>query len=230
MGLDTEDYASYSLLRELVARLGGTDLTDKKGTILFADNFESPTLSWTWSTGGNAYWTYDYNLFLSGSRSLKCVTDTDGGVSIMRYYPLPPSKRIGLSLLFGSPSSGTKLSLESWYHEGTVYMHAGVKIHFNTSTVWLTQTGIGDIEILTLEGFNTGISCFYPLKLVVDFAKRKYQRLIIGFEEYDISAYDILYLPYPIYNQLTLAVSVTPQLHIGGSVNIDDSVLTYSEP
>jgi len=175
---------------ELAARLGSIDTFDRRGNVIWMDNFEGTTLLWRINGGAGYTCVLNATYALTGSQSCKMTT---GGVAannwatIYRTLAYPVACNIGFEI-------------SSTYHEDILYYYW--YMHFYTGAldifpfiryddtnnvlqyydrVGAWQTFATDVNMeMTSESFNT-------CKLVANFVDMEYERFIYNDVTYDLS-------------------------------------------
>lgn len=218
---------------ELAARLGSISTFDRRGEIIFKEDFENGNLK-TWTsgtltgsgTGGEA--TISNAKSLSGQRSCRITTGNVSGDdwTIKRRIIVPFVSRFGLELASILPSSNLGyFRMDLVYYTGTVYYAGG--LYYDGTNLKYYNTG-GTYTTIEALALNTG-SIFHRFKLVLDFLTHKYVRAIVDNNFYDLSSY-LLY---------TTASANSPYLDIqilvanGAAANVsfyvDDIIVTQNE-
>jgi len=218
---------------ELAARLGSIDTFDRRGTVVWIDDFESGTKKWNYTTGGTgAAVSFSTDTARSGKQSLKLTTgdSIDDYAGIYKQFQRPFLKRIGAEI-------------STTIHDDTKYIYIWLSSQFNgknhQASIVLDENDSkiyykgADSTYYVLDsdyGFINNIYTFYTLKLVVDFEVKEYVRFKIGGKEYDMSG-----ISFPIYSggstwYLQYEISHTTNVNASRSIYLDDFILTQDEP
>lgn len=232
-------------IAELAARLGSIDTFDRRGNVIWLDDFES-------SLAGMICYAYaslpaytDGEIVISNETArngaFSCKLTTPDGVgesaSIAEVLPNPVLSKIGFEASFtideGEEADYIKFTID--HYDGTGRYLAFVKYYVATGDLKL-NTGpaiVPEVETVIVSGLNLYAlkQLFHTIKLVIDTATHKYVRVILDETTYDISAYSLPSGP---------AAGLAPQTdfevlsktavaaHISNFV--DDVILTQNEP
>lgn len=203
-------------LGELAARLGSIDTFDRRGDVIWMDDFECGLKAWR-VFGGTAD--------LSRSRALSgCYSARLVDASVTHEEPYPVLTPMGVEMTFSGLGSVTWVQFRMDLYDGA-----------NLSSAWVRWQSAGTLEILgpfgTWVQVATGVEFddeptrFDHWKLVVNWDAGRYERLLVNSTTYVLTSYGFY-------------VSVdtsTPRLSIdvhtsGGTVYLDNVILTYNEP
>lgn len=225
--------ASISDMGEVAARLGSIVTYDKRGDVVDFDNFEGPVRRW----GGTApaaatYARLDSASVRSGAQAVRLHTSNilNDEADIQKLQGVLVSQRLGHEISFSFLQQNTNFMV--WillYGDPTRYQG---EVRFDNLT--------GVLSILTAPGVYTQVATpgiapwnmfsFQTIKLVVDFATKKYVRLLFGNMEYDLSAYGLEAFGAAQAPQIQLGAWIENRAALGGDVWLDDSIFTQAEP
>lgn len=220
-------------MAELAARLNSIVSFDRRGNVIFADDFENNLKKWESSispfSAGRLSLSTDRAR--SGSLSCKQITGVDASdyAGIIRRMSYPYQSRIGLE---ASCSLGTGNSY--FYLSFTQYDGA------NNKTGMVRYNEVDDkLEYWTSAGawaeLKTGLrlsvgSVFHTFKLVIEPSTNLYLRLLVNNNEYDMSALAL------DVNADTTAARLDAELRSVAGVAaaqtnyVDDAIITVAEP
>jgi len=218
---------------ELAARLGSPITFDRRGNVIWYDDFESGTNRFAHVIGGvGDTITWDALSSLSGTFSCRLHARNAVGAAavIVRYLAYPILSRFGLEFSFATPHSTQNVI-------AYMYLDDGIRIY--TSAV-LYDVGAQDLRIFdgiapwplvdgnliirqSIHGYNT-------VKLVVDWLTRRYVRLIVNGNFYDISAFAPQDSGPTVVPNLEIAM--WGQYNTPGATDtyIDDVIVSQNEP
>jgi len=220
---------------ELAARLGSIDTFDRRGNVIWMDNFD----------GGIEKWGYFTNfprpkwLHIGHTGDGFCMeVSRDAGVGNMQEVdhtlPYPVLSKIGLEVscnfiwgiwtveLFIDCYTGTK-----WYG-GRVRYDFISKILSIAVDPWDARQELPSLGELIALG---GISIFHNIKLVCDFATGKYERLVIDGVKYDLTSYYLWEEDSDVVPHLAVEYYIDNASAIGQCQSYLDSVIvTQNEP
>lgn len=220
-------------IAELAARLGSIVTYDRRGNVADLDNFEAPVLNWTASGAPAGYEiSLSSDKVKSGSQCVKLsLTAGVGNMAwISRRRSVLAAKVLGIEFSIGSISTVYTITLDFYFEDGEHKFLAEVKIDPLGRKIYIHDGDLLDWrEIVAIGQVKTGP--FYGLKLVCDFDKAKYRRLLFSDMEYDISQYSIEKRVSPTAPCVTSAIFITGTSAIGGGlIYIDSYILTQNEP
>jgi len=187
-------------LAEQAVRLGSIDQFDKRGNVVFMDDFEDPCTmengKYDYSVGGTGAWVARSNVTsLSGSYSV-CLTTGNSEDDYARFWKrfAPPIyKRISSEIAFQYNRNLKNFKISIYIYDGTNYYLGQVQTVTSTSSLQVRKSDF------TWETFASGmkvnlnddISLFHHIKLVIDLANMKYVRCLLDDSEYDLSNYSL---------------------------------------
>lgn len=234
-GMYTSKRTTYGLadMGELAARLQSIDTFDRRGDVVWLDDFEDNINKWDIALlGAGAGVTLSNDLARNGARSARLVTGNvlNDYAGITRLLPLPVLGKIGFEISF---TSDEDLNTQRFYirrfdgvdhHTGEVYYDAVANRLY-----YVDSTGAPQVLPLSTD-LTASVTLFHTLKLVVDLSTDMYVRLILNEIEYDLSSY-----PLWVDDNLTppmLAVNywVRTQAAANQTVYADDAIVTQNEP
>ena len=177
---------------ELAIRLGGINTYDRRGNVMWLDEFEDGINKW--NTGGNGLGnavTISAAASMTKASSAKMVTGSTGTFNAQMYVyrALPVLGKIGHELSFTFDNDMTEIDINLNIRSGLVIYTAGLKLdHANDRIQYLDLNGVYQ-DLLTAINWQHATYNFATLKLVADFANNTYERLIFRDTETDMSAY-----------------------------------------
>jgi len=223
-------------LGELAARLGSTMNFDRRGQIVWYDDFEAPVLKWNVVTSGiGASATLSTaNAFLK-SQAVKLVAGSDASCSVMieKHVSLQAAARIGLECAIGYNVAlqPTQVAIQIDFYNNSVQHAAQAVWDIALSKIWLMNGYNSNwVEIASNVPALAQNLTYTKFKLVADFAAGKYVRLMYGSTSIDISAYDIPTTATTDPTNLRMSIKNTGAPGANHECWIDDGTLTYREP
>ena len=175
-------------LAELAARLGSIVSFDRRGEVLWMDDFEATVLHWdTFTDGLGASVALSNALAYHGGWSCLLTTGSTLGAyaSIAKYLIYPIPGRIGVEVTFTIEGITEYFWLEASIDDSTTLTAYTVRIYPNTGVIEYRDS-TGAMATLATVPFAILGSMFHTMKLVVDSKNSKYIRLILDDVEYDM--------------------------------------------
>lgn len=236
------DYGMYSLAQtiykltdmgELAARLGSIDTFDRRGDVVWFDDFEAAVLRWiVASSVGSPDPILSTTQQWMGVQSVYYATVAGAGEysEIQRNFPLIRLGKVGLEIWVNlAILTPGYFMIRLNILDGTNFAYCEIRLDSQARTASIV-TPLGTIVIATtcFPAFPT--RCWMPVKVVVDMDTDLYTRLLIGNREYNISAHAL------VPGGLTTDSYMNVHLWLeGGAVGAmsgytDTFILTQNEP
>lgn len=236
------DYGMYSVkevggsladMADLAVRLGSIVEYDRRGDIIFLDDFEELILKWNTPVTGVGYVRLDSTIAKSGSQSVKLYTDAGGAdtAALAKYFVVLGVLRVGIEISLSDLTDDADFIFHMTYWDGTTSWRARLWFDHSATTFYVFDEIRDDwVEVVNYGSLRRGAKLFFPIKLVMDFVNHTYLRVMIGGSEYDLSAYTFqpiggaggIYL----LTQFTLLNTAA----VNNQCWVDDFILTMNEP
>lgn len=217
---------------ELAVRLGSIVSHDRRGNVIFLEDFEYNANRWALvNNGAGAAIAINTDTYRSPDQCLRfTLGDADGNLSYAEaLLPLPRDTGLGLEASWALNSAAEYVSCHFDWFDGTNWKRAGIRYDIEDEELQVCT----DLNVWT--AFATGIDLredsemFHTMKVVVDLINNAYIRAIVNHVEYSLSAYT----PY------VTASATSPQLRpileaanaAAGNRNVwvDDVIITRNE-
>lgn len=220
-------------LGELIACLSPAKRFDTRGTVFFIDDFEDGLSKGTFTYDGvDASYDLSSRLSRFGGFSLKLTGGSNGGrYSQCAWYSHKSIySKMGMELRFQLGTGVEYVRLSLLILDG-ITEHRGSVQYDPVNMKWQYLNSLGSyVDLIDEIILDEGEVFFHPAKLVVDFVHDKYQRLVLGDQDVDMSALS-LYTSGSITNprhEVTVAVFSIDGSN--GSIYVDSVILTKNEP
>jgi len=227
----TETIVGLSDMGELAARLGSIVTFDRRGNVVFLEDFEIGTVRWSTEGPVGALMGWSSNYARSGSFSYRIQTGATSGTNtyIVRKSGRPRLSTIGVEFSHTGGSNWWRLRLRVVLFDGTNYIDAHVYYDNTDGKLYLydssgVYTVIGTYQKPAYNGE------FFTMKLVADFEAAKYKRLIANNQEIDLSAIAMYQHASTEAPALWTYIGLSPKLASAADVYIDDVIITQNEP
>ncbi len=218
---------------ELAARLLSIDTYDRRGNVIWLDDFNENLNKWgiaTAGTGGAAALTTAAAHNGSKCCLLTTPSDTITTVELSRSMGVINSKRLGFEFSFADQDDDTTLMLILGKYNGTSISYGTLEILEGAGTVRIyDQLSAGYITLDTVNLDNSP-SAWTTWKLVVDFDTGMYVRAMLNEETYDISAYQLRTVLSAVAPSTAVGVRLTRSAASNLICYIDDAIVTMNEP
>ena len=246
-GVGMPDYASpkplgqvpvgpvYTLsdLSELAARIGSIDSFDRRGNVIWLDDFESSLNKWEvlYTTPPAAAAISTERARNGGNSALLTTGDTLGSLQAIRHnMPIPYTSKMGFEFSFAYKDNVDYVFLEIYFRALEYSHHARIRLNFGVVYPSIYDQTQNYVEVPTRVYLPKNSYLFHTCKLVVDFLNQKYDRLIINAQSIDISDYQY-YVSSPTDEKLLgLTIKLSTEANASANLYADDVIITQNEP
>jgi len=218
---------------ELAARLGSPSVQDRRGNVLWMENFESTPLQWDVfrsSTGCAAEIMADKYWMGSQSCKLTAGSVTNTYTYINKYFSLPQIAKFGIEVMSLFEDAKFYLSMYLDGHTGSAQIRAGIRYNLDTDKLYYHDSGGGWTEFQDDVSYTLDKEWWLYLKMVLDWSTGKYIRAIVGGTEYDLSSYSYKSTPGDADAYIELRFLVMTLEDADNSCYIDNVIITQNEP
>ena len=218
---------------EAVARLGAINVWDRKGWTVLFDDFEAPTLNWIPQTEGSGETpVLSSTQAFMGSQS--CYLSAPAAASsvskIWRRFPLLSVGKLGVELWIQAKAySPGYFQFYFYVYDGAIPTLA--EVLYDTVAREITLgTAAGNIVVASDVFMYTVANYFLPIKVVIDIENDKYVRLMVGPQEIDISAHDLITFAPSTDRYISLTIACLGCEATDMWAYVDNFILTQNEP
>lgn len=181
-------------LSELAARLGSPVTYDRRGEVLWMDQFDYGSSNWksvSWFGTHTFKIVADYPY--RGGYAFYLGTDgTENGIAeIHRYLAPPVVNKWGLEVTFAALTNFRSVSIEFRRQWGTTLYTMFAQVDNENSILEILDEDDDFVEVATIKDIEYASGLFHHLKVVADFNTGMYTRILFDQNEYDISDYKI---------------------------------------
>ncbi|MBT9148555.1 MAG: hypothetical protein DDT32_02330 [Syntrophomonadaceae bacterium] len=232
-GLELHERPLKAEMAELAARLGSINTFDRRGDVIWMDEFGDNINKWLidrWGVGSSA--TLSTETALCGSRSAKLSTGSVSGnfSRIVRYQHIPLDTPIGFEVSFAGIPWGGEHRFDPSINTGTHFVITAVRFIASTGTlsVWIRPhtwlTLVSGLTILDhLQAFST-------IKVIYNIPARRYHRVYFNNLAFDVSAHSFnedvdTHMPCIIPS-----IQFTTRTAVSLATYIDNVIITRNEP
>ena len=230
-----KDSTIYNIkdMGELAARLKSIDTFDRRGNVLFLDDFADGIQKWEPYipvAGGSVEWSAEHSRNGGFSAKLNTIDERGEVVGMSRYQPYPVLSGFGLEVHFTISAFLKYFYLKFLLYDKTWEHHAEIWYYSNTSELYFRNNEIGAWTLIEKPIYlHNSPYLFHAWKLVVDLDKREYVRLISNDRSWDLSgnAYHLTGDPRSPY--MMLQVRQTTDSDNVSTIYVDDAIITQNE-
>ena len=219
---------------ELAARLGSPVTYDRRGNVVFYDDFEEPFLKWRILGYVDAYGRLDSTQVKTGSQSVRLHTGdvADAAITMVKNVPILASKEIGAEVTFSINGDDCDLLIQCSYYEAPTLYWPFIKFNPNLGETGIyegpdTYKKIADTPVRWEAGDRP---VFHTIKVVFDAETGLYRRLLFDHQEFDISNEVIFSSDFAGVPRALIVIRSENRAAVGGDIWINDFILTQNEP
>lgn len=220
-------------LGELAARLGSIDTFDRRGDIIWLDDFEIAPLKWQVSgTGIGNTQARDATSAHNGGWCCMLITGNAAGntASMYKILPIYDDQRVGFEASIETSTDLRTIDMPMVWYDGTTKMQGTVRIDVVNSKLQLYNSAGAYVDVATGIYLVPATACYHMIKGVVDYKTGKYVRIMVDGITYDVSAYSLRTTAVAMGPYLRLDVIVTNNAVFNRGINVDDVIVTINEP
>jgi len=234
-GIGAPKRTVYALqdVAELAARLGSIVTFDRRGDVIWIDDFEDNINKWALHyTGTGSSIALSTDTARNGAQAAKLIYgDAVGDVArITRYLPLPVLSKIGFEISFTAHATQGIVYLNIRLRTGEEEIEGAVRYRFaeddyqyyDSTGAWRTFT--------TYPWIYPQIGLFHTWKLVIDPIGYRYVRLIVNNVVHDMSALPLRVVDSALSPQLRVRLQYENTATGNVAYYVDDAVVTQNEP
>lgn len=176
---------------ELAARLGSINTIDRRGTIIWYDDFEYLGASkWTITADTIGTATFTVARVWMGNSAMKVVTAAvaNDTVTMTKPFSLPHEGTIGVELMTNISGASGYIELYLQCYTGALYHFPAIRYNQFLNTLEYFNDALAWVDVPLNQSFDPGNLQWLYMKLVVDWTTGYYVRCLLGSEEFDLSA------------------------------------------
>ena len=218
---------------ELAARLGSIDTFDRRGCVMWMDDFENNLNSWQLDyTGlGTTVITNTQQRFGASSMYMDVGLAVNDVNSAYRYLPFRAVSKMGLETAFQITAVQTTLWFWIDWLDGTTRYRGQIYYNQGAGNLRYLNSGLGDTSFANVTPLLLNSGMFHIIKIVIDPTDYTFNRIIL-----DNNTWDLSNIPLP-----GVADATSPCIRVGfkiqnGQLNahqemyIDGVIVTDNEP
>lgn len=229
--------SGLSEMRELAVRLGSIVSFDRRGKVVWLDNFEDNINKWKLfaGVGANNAFALSTDKARNGAKSAKITVGDAANAYIIigRYLPYPKLGKMGFEYSFTVNSDIKYIVLSFGLFTTTQVTDFKVRYLPQTKVLeYLARIGVPDVWTQFASGVSLMVDVlFHTWKLIGDASKSYFSELVLNEKKYDLSAYK---------PAITYGVDFAPSMFLtmgiynnaagDHSIYVDDAIVTMEEP
>jgi len=220
-------------LGELAARLGAITTHDRRGDVIWWDNFECGIEKWVQSTGGTGA-----SIALSTARArngrYSCLL-TGGSNALLRAIilhaaPFLTLSRFGLELSFHLPGTIDNIIFQIQVFDGTNRQQAEIRWTDATNQLAYFDSAGAYTDFGSAVDLSPINRVFHTAKLVVDPTLQAYHRFILDDTEHNLSANAVRRVADGAAPRLEIGAFLFSRAGQNDQAYLDDVIITQNEP
>ena len=217
---------------ELSARQGINSFFDRRGNIVWYDDFEAAAAQ-KWKSGGigGGGAALSTERAWMGNQSMKVTTNNvdTSYWTLSKYYSLPMERQMGAEVMFHISAEEPYILMVLSGYTGThlnraelMYDHEQVKLFYrDAADNW--------IELTVVDGISPTLEQWVPMKLVVDWDIGEYLRIFFGGTIYDMTGIPYYTFPSAITQKVITQLQVGTTADVAAIVYFDNFIFTQNE-
>lgn len=220
-------------LGEHAGRVGSINTFDRRGDLIWFDDFENSINKWLVSapdTGAAA--AISTTRARNGSNSALLTAGSDGTLTtdILHRSPFTSLSRIGLEMSWSIDSVFDTLLMQVFARDGTNQLQPQIRYDKTNQVLEFFNNGSTFTSLATGLDLTALPTFFHTWKMVFDMASGEYVRVILDNTEFDLSGNPVLSAASALEPHLQLAVFLAGRAAQNDTMFIDDVILTQNEP
>lgn len=220
-------------LGELAVRLGSIVTHDRRGDVIWLDEFECGLGKWkTLVDGSDGSIALDTNRSRNGETSvlLTCATDGEHTAKIWHHNSLPAVSKVGVeaSFMLGSPVAYVIFDFHTY--DGDDHMRYRVWWDYAAETLSYQDSGGNTVVLASGVSLYWIEPIFHTAKLVCDMNADEFVRLILDATSYTMDGIEGERIGADTDLRITTEVRVIGRHGYNDTVYVDDVILTQNEP
>ena len=220
-------------LGELAVRLKSIDIYDRRGNVVWWDDFEGTNLKWE-TNGTGTGWEVALNTAspFTGSQCVKLTTgDAVDDVAIISYnLAKPPLERLGIEYTFSSEVWLKYYEVGATIWTGSKRYDGQIRYDNNNDKLQYLNSSNSYTDFATNVKIAEELAAYYTIKFVIDLSAEKYVRCTFIDKSYDLSSYSLYSSSSSVSPRLTTMFRITAGDIDGRVCYVDNFILTQNEP
>lgn len=218
---------------ELAARLSSPVTFDRRGNVVWLDDFEGISVNWgNGGAGSGNSQVIHSDRSWTKTNSMKLVTGASANNTsyIRKHMYFPSSTKIGIEAYFCPTASNQEISLIIYGYDGDDEYTAAVTWDPTAKKLYYMNSGGDPVELGSGFEVDSLYEYWLPIKLVIDFDTKKYVRVLSANAEWDLSAQSLKTTGSEIHPGLRLWILIKTTVNAAKTCYVDNVIFTQNEP
>ncbi len=228
-----ETVAGLADIGELAARLGSIVTFDRRGDVVWLEDFEGSLSRWTEAGSGT-----DHAAIISaesahhGSFSCKITTGKDGDKlgGITHTGVAMVLSKIGYEVSFTLDSDIDIIEWRFTYYDGSLGYQTVIYFDYTNKKLQYRDTSQNLVDIATGVNLHYGSQLYHTVKFVTDLVNKKYNRVIFDNVAYDLSDIALRTWTSSLFPRYLINIFTETLTDTNVSNHIDNVIITQNEP
>lgn len=220
-------------LGEAVVRLESIVLFDRRGDVIYLDQFDDGLTHWdSLTVGVGSTVTSSTTTARHGANSIELHNGAVAGAfsTLVGRFPYPVISSLGMEVAFTVHANTQTLMVGIYVHDGVNYNRGHIRYNPTTNILEYYTTLGAWATLVTPLDLHENIHMFHILKLVVNITTQEYVRVIVDANEYAMTGLALNTVLSPVAPMLYVIVDHEGDGANTSDVYIDDFILTQNEP
>lgn len=234
-GLTAGQATVYQLtdLGELAVRLGSIVSFDRRGDVVWLDDFEDGANKWEVAVAGTgAAVAISTARARNGAQSILLTAGSDGAryAQIGHFQAIPSLSNLGVEFSFAHIAALDNLLLELDVNTGSRLLTPRIRYDEVNSLILYKDAAGVDQELGPSNFFTADWYRFSTIKLVVDLEAEEYVRLIVDLTVFNMAGIPLAAEDNSAAGNASTTIRNTGDAGFNNKVYVDDVILTQNEP
>jgi len=218
---------------ELAARIWSINTFDRRGHVVWMDDFEHGLEKWL-SVGaglGNTQTiTADRARNGDSSAKLVCGSTLVQSAGLHKRMMLPVASALGFECSFSLQEDLDYITLSLNSYDGTNLSSGQIMIDYTNNRIRYLNAAGGQTDLITAITWNNLDDMFYTIKFVCDYTAIEYVRFIFGNTTVDMAGVGMSVAANATYPRLDIFIDAIGDAAKNAEFYVDDVIITQNEP
>ena len=224
---------SLSDMAELAARLGSPVTFDRRGKVLWLDDFEGGVEKWTAGSnpaGGSLEWSSESSKTGRFCAKLTLPAMIGGQAYMTCHLAYSPTATLGMEASFALPSEDvSSLQLTMLVTGPTLTRWAALRYSVPVRKLYYADQGGAYQELEPAVRLGTGANFFHTMKLVMDLDEQQYVRCVLDNHEWSMAGKGLPTQLYEGWDEFRGTVRIVAGTVTQPYILVDGAIATTNE-